>query len=629
MKLTVIEQSGQPVDQGVSASFRAPGGIIGSSAGCHLKLNDPEGRISRLQAVLSHRQDGWHVRNAGSALAIAVGPHPLELNQECRLREGELLRIGAFLLRSEASHSMQTPESPLSPQHTPPAASPPQATTHSGSGAPASQENPFADLLGDTPLSTSTTPRPPPLLHLEDSAVVTTQRAWVAPSFFGQLPDAGASLFARQPPGSPAELVPNSSLTGPSMDPLTLFSAPVHHPDLLKNLGPALLPDAQTTVLHQAAIIEAPDRHEIADKVEIGRTALRWGENAPSLPMPVEALAPMPAEEPTLLLDGTLPGTGLTEFAAELAALGASPLASQAPQPSPLATDGFAQAIAPVMADATESAMLTLLPALATPTLAQDESPAALAPNLPPSSEHKSTPVAVEEAPEHSLPRRDSACAASSRRQRKEQAEGDAMAGFMKAAGIGQVLPAVLPLDLRMAQLGNLFKLFTDGTVRLLSSRTLLKREVRAELTRVMDSANNPFKILPSGEAVLIQMFGQHLPGFLPPEQAIRDALEDLQHHQLGVLAGTRSALFELLREFDPRLSETEHAPRDWLDRLLPSRVDSRRWQHYRERFQRLLGLAQSNDFHRLFGDSFQRAYEDEIKRCSAESAERHKETQA
>jgi FHA domain-containing protein len=619
MRLTVIEQAGQPVDQGVSAVFRAPGGSIGSSAGCHLTLSDPEGRLSRLQAVLSHRQDGWHVRNAGSTLAIAVGAHPLELNQECRLRAGELLRIGDYLLRSEASDRMQTPESPPTPRNTAPAAYPPEAARHPEPGGPAGQDNPFADLLGGTPLSTAATPRETPLLHLEDSAVVTSQRDWVAPSFFGQLPDAGASLFTRQALGFPAEVSTRASIAGPPMDPLALFAAPVHHPDLLENLGPSLLPDTPATVLPPAGITESADRHEFADKVEIGRTALRWGESAPTQPMPFAELAPSvpPAEEPARLADVAPSGASLAEFAAELEALGSSPLAAQAPQPSPIAADGLPQGTAPALADVTA-------PTTPLSALALNEPPATLAAALPPSLEPIPTPVAMAQAAEHPLPPHDSAGPASPHLPAKEQAEDAAMAGFMLAAGIGQVLPAALPLDLRMAQLGSLFRLFADGIVRLLSSRTLLKREVRAELTRVMDSANNPFKILPSGEAVLIQMFGQHLPGFLPPEQAIRDALEDLQHHQLGVLAGTRSALFELLREFDPRRSETEHAPRNLLDRLFPSRVDSRCWQHYRERFQHLLGLAQSNDFHRLFGDSFQHAYEDEIRRCSEEPSEHH-----
>jgi FHA domain-containing protein len=191
------------------------------------------------------------------------------------------------------------------------------------------------------------------------------------------------------------------------------------------------------------------------------------------------------------------------------------------------------------------------------------------------------------------------------------------MYGFIEAAGLDSMVVPALPLEQRMAQLGRLFRLFADGTVRLLSSRALVKREVRAEVTRVTQEANNPFKVLPSGEAVMIQMFGQHLPGFLGAEQAIGEALADLQHHQLGMLAGTRAALLGLVRQLDPQAWERKIEPSGLLDRLFPQRVAARRWQHYTERYRSVLALAQANDFHRLFGASFLRAYEDEISRCS------------
>ncbi|WP_447753475.1 type VI secretion system-associated FHA domain protein TagH [Pseudomonas nicosulfuronedens] len=595
MKLTVIEYAGQPVEQGASASFCESGGIIGRSAGCHLTLNDPEGRIARLQAVLSHRQDGWHVRNASATLAIVVGSQHLELNQECRLREGELLRIGAFLLRSEASQSMQTPPPPTVTGSTLTGARPEAAAL--GALAPAaSQENPFADLLGGAPLS-APPPSDTPRLHLEESSTPGSERAWVAPSFFGQLPDAGTSLFTRQGQGFSRERSPAHSLQSQTLDPLALFNAPAHSQDLLQDLGPSILADPALTTLPPAGIDDSPVGYEMADQVEIGRTALRWGEISPPDSTPAPASAP------------TTPPVGPAEASFDF-----EPHASvfgELTEPQEARGRTFVEAPAPVQS-IVEAAVFTA--------------------DLPDSSATPSQPVEPHEEPLQPVravpPTHECPLSEDTSRDEPVAAE-QAMARFMEAAGIGQVSPAPLPLDLRMAQLGRLLRMFADGTVRLLASRALLKREVRGELTRVMDAANNPFKILPSGEAVLIQMFGQHLPGFLPAEQAIRGALDDLQHHQLGVMAGTRTALFELIRKFDPRLSEIEHAPRHLLDRLFPSRVDSRRWRHYRSRYQTLLAQAQGNDFQRLFGESFLRAYEDETGRCAAAAPERKAEVSA
>ncbi len=59
-----------------------------------------------------------------------------------------------------------------------------------------------------------------------------------------------------------------------------------------------------------------------------------------------------------------------------------------------------------------------------------------------------------------------------------------------------------------MRQLGQMLSMFSQGTVALLSSRSILKRGVKADMTMVLDDANNPFKLLPSGKTVLMQMFG-------------------------------------------------------------------------------------------------------------------------
>jgi len=100
--------------------------------------------------------------------------------------------------------------------------------------------------------------------------------------------------------------------------------------------------------------------------------------------------------------------------------------------------------------------------------------------------------------------------------------------------------------------------MFSQGTVALLSSRSILKRGVKADMTVILDDANNPFKLLPSGKTVLMQMFGSRMPGFMPPKQAVRDALVDLQAHQLGMIAGIRAIIAAMLQSFNPQQLEEE-----------------------------------------------------------------------
>ena len=58
---------------------------------------------------------------------------------------------------------------------------------------------------------------------------------------------------------------------------------------------------------------------------------------------------------------------------------------------------------------------------------------------------------------------------------------------FLEGAGVPEVA-GQQPLDIEaMQRLGRIMRAFTDGTIELLSSRAMLKREVRAEITMIVD----------------------------------------------------------------------------------------------------------------------------------------------
>ncbi len=118
------------------------------------------------------------------------------------------------------------------------------------------------------------------------------------------------------------------------------------------------------------------------------------------------------------------------------------------------------------------------------------------------------------------------------------------------------------PIDEEQMRItGRMLSLFSQGTVALMSSRSILKRGVKADMTMILNEANNPFKILPSGKTVLMQMYQSQMPGFMQPEQAVRDALVDLQAHQLGMIAGIRAIIAAMLQSFNPqRLEEQARA---------------------------------------------------------------------
>lgn len=165
----------------------------------------------------------------------------------------------------------------------------------------------------------------------------------------------------------------------------------------------------------------------------------------------------------------------------------------------------------------------------------------------------------------------------------------------------------------QMRTTGKMLSLFSQGTVALLSSRSILKRGVKAEMTMILNEANNPFKILPSGKTVLMQIYQSQMPGFMPPEQAVRDALVDLQAHQLGMIAGIRAIIAAMLQSFNPQRLE-DHARRDGnVPRIGLSAVKKAAlWDYFLRHYQNTSGEIE-DDFHTLFGDAFLQAYDTEV----------------
>ena len=147
----------------------------------------------------------------------------------------------------------------------------------------------------------------------------------------------------------------------------------------------------------------------------------------------------------------------------------------------------------------------------------------------------------------------------------------------------------------------------------MLSSRSILKREVKAHMTMLLDRENNPLKLLPDGGAVLRQMFGLPLPGFMSPQSAVSDAFQDLHAHQIGMVAGMRAALMDLLTRFSPqRLRERDDAMR-WYEKRVPMLYKARMWDRYAATHRDTV-FAIEDDFASVFGKAFLAAYDAEVE---------------
>jgi FHA domain-containing protein len=191
---------------------------------------------------------------------------------------------------------------------------------------------------------------------------------------------------------------------------------------------------------------------------------------------------------------------------------------------------------------------------------------------------------------------------------------------FLTAAGIPDLkVPGGLTPEL-MTLIGELTREALRGTLDLLLARALTKREVRAQATMIAVKENNPLKFSPTVEAALTHMFAPHGQGFMAPVKAVRDAYNDLRSHQFGFMAGMRAALEGVVSRFDPANLEQRLTRKSMLGSIMPSARRAQLWELY-EQLYREISKEAEDDFQKLFGREFLRAYEAQIEKLEQEDA--------
>jgi FHA domain-containing protein len=185
---------------------------------------------------------------------------------------------------------------------------------------------------------------------------------------------------------------------------------------------------------------------------------------------------------------------------------------------------------------------------------------------------------------------------------------------FLRGAGLSaDAISHELTPEL-MELLGKLMANTLQGTIDLLAMRSLVKQEVKADVTMVLVRNNNPLKFFPDSATVLTQMLRKKMPGFMEPIESVEDAWHDLQGHQMGVVAGTRASMDAMMARLSPAQLEAALPPAGLLDKLLPAIRTSALWDQFTRQHGAL--SAETHDhFKTLFGPAFLAAYEKEVER--------------
>ncbi len=189
------------------------------------------------------------------------------------------------------------------------------------------------------------------------------------------------------------------------------------------------------------------------------------------------------------------------------------------------------------------------------------------------------------------------------------------LAAFLAGLGAGSVTQIHDP-ERFLRDAGALLRALTQGLTATMQARAQFKSELRLGVTTIRAAENNPFKFSVGVDDALERLLLRPGPGFLPPVDAARGACEDIQAHEMAMIAGLRAALRALLARFEPAELERRMGVASGLDKLLPMARRSHYWDLFNETYDQVAADA-ADDFMQLFGDAFTRAYEDQIHRLA------------
>lgn len=187
------------------------------------------------------------------------------------------------------------------------------------------------------------------------------------------------------------------------------------------------------------------------------------------------------------------------------------------------------------------------------------------------------------------------------------------LAALLEGMGLSPSSVSMKPVELaRLA--GVLLRELTAGTMAACITRSLTKSETQLDVTLLNGRANNPLKFFPKAEQALTQFFSTPSSAYLSPELAIQGAFDDLRTHELAMIAASRAAMSDVLRQISPPEIEQQLKTEGALDHVFQSHRKARCWDGLIQRYA-ALDMQSEEDAQRFYARQFSLAYAQQIAR--------------
>ncbi len=180
-----------------------------------------------------------------------------------------------------------------------------------------------------------------------------------------------------------------------------------------------------------------------------------------------------------------------------------------------------------------------------------------------------------------------------------------AMASFQKNGLDTSLLKDSAFVDQSLALLPHVI----EGVLATLRSRSQIKNELRASQTILQQVENNPLKFSINLQDAFHNLLINQRPGFLSPEDAIKQAFQDLTQHEAALIMGIQTGLNAMLKKISPEAIETKIENLETKKNIFGKISSAKKWEYYKETYQHITENS-SNSFIDMFGDDFVKGYE-------------------
>ena len=160
--------------------------------------------------------------------------------------------------------------------------------------------------------------------------------------------------------------------------------------------------------------------------------------------------------------------------------------------------------------------------------------------------------------------------------------------------------------------IGKIFRASVQGAMDVLGGRAKIKNEMHLDVTMIRAKENNPIKLSVSAEEAIRKLLAPQDVGYLPADEAIEEAFDDIRAHQFSVIAGMQTALFEILKRFDPQKLEQRFQRKNPIRSSIPIHKQAKLWDSFEHLYNEIEEEATDN-FYRLFGQAFAESYEQQM----------------